>query len=140
MLTGKYTDAYLKETSKDAPKFSGEDLRIIASPLDFVGVNIYVTKSYVMASDDAPGYKEVPMNVSHPTMFSSWHTLSPEMLDWGPRLIQSLWQPKEIYITENGCAASDRMGPDGNVYDEDRVMYLRNGMAQLQRATPKGCL
>ena len=41
----------------------------------------------------------------------------------------------EIYITENGCAASDQIAADGKVYDSDRIMYLRNGMTHLQRAT-----
>ena len=30
------------------------------------------------------------------------------------------------------------MAPDGNVYDEDRVMYLRNLLAQLRCATAEG--
>jgi beta-glucosidase len=37
---GKYTDAYLARTGADAPKFTSEDLKIISSPLDFVGINI----------------------------------------------------------------------------------------------------
>src|SRR5690606_1664516 len=96
MLSGTYTDAYLKAAGADAPKFTDEDMRAIASPLDFVGVNIYVVKSYVVASDQAPGYRQVPMSVSHPKMFSSWHTFAPEVLYWGPRLVNSIWQPKEI--------------------------------------------
>jgi beta-glucosidase len=138
MQTGKYSDWYLKEAGKDAPRFTDEDLRIIASPLDFIGINVYIPRMYVMPSDQAPGYRQAPMNVSHPKMFSSWHTFSPEVLYWAPRLTHSIWKPKEIYITENGCAASDEVAPDGNVYDADRVMYLRNVMAQLQRATAEG--
>ena len=30
------------------------------------------------------------------------------------------------------------MTPDGKVYDSDRLMYLRNGMMHLQRATSEG--
>ncbi|MGK4422420.1 family 1 glycosylhydrolase, partial [Klebsiella pneumoniae] len=45
---------------------------------------------------------------------------------------------KDIYITENGTSAADRPGPDGVVYDIDRVMYLRNYLTQLQRATAEG--
>jgi beta-glucosidase len=30
------------------------------------------------------------------------------------------------------------MATDGNVYDSDLVMYLRNGLAQLQRASAEG--
>jgi beta-glucosidase len=138
MQTGKYLASYLAEAGADAPRFTDEEMRAIASPLDFLGINVYIPRAYVIATDEAPGYREVPMNVSHPKMFSSWHTFAPEVLYWAPRLTHSIWSPKEIYITENGCAASDSVAPDGNVYDADRVMYLRNGLAQLQRATAEG--
>ena len=138
MQTGKYADSYLKEAGADAPKFTDEDMRIIASPTDFLGINVYIPKMYVIASDDAPGYREMPMSVSHPKMGSPWHTFAPEVLYWAPRLTQALWNPKEIYITENGCATSDVMSADGQVYDTDRIMYLRAVMGQLQRATAEG--
>ena len=138
MQTGKYSDDYLKTAGSNAPRFTDEDMRAIGSPLDFIGVNIYIPKMHVEASAEAPGYKQVPTNVSHPKMFSPWHSFSPEVMYWGPRLLNSLWRPKEIYITENGCGASDQMAADGKVYDLDRVMYLRNVMAQLQRAISEG--
>ena len=72
MLEGKYSDQYLKSVGKDAPRFTEEDLRIIASPLDFVGINVYRPTMYVLASDDAPGRsREVVPDVSHPKMDSS---------------------------------------------------------------------
>jgi beta-glucosidase len=83
-------------------------------------------------------YREVPWNDSHPKMFSSWHRLAPESQYWSPRLLHSLWKPKEIYITENGCAASDVVAADGQVYESDRLMYLRNAMMWNQRATSEG--
>src|SRR5262249_39345526 len=72
MLEGKYTDAYLKEAGKDAPKFTDDDLKIIASPLDFVGINVYKPAFYALASDRAPGWHEIPFDKSHPKMFNSW--------------------------------------------------------------------
>ena len=36
------------------------------------------------AMDQASGYRELQMNVSHPKMFSSWHTLSPGGNELGP--------------------------------------------------------
>jgi beta-glucosidase len=45
MLEGKYTDAYLKNTGKDAPRFTDEDLKVIGSPLDFVGINVYALRA-----------------------------------------------------------------------------------------------
>lgn len=138
MHTGKYTDRYLETAGTDAPTFADADMQAIGPPLDFVGVNICLVKSYVTPSSEAPGYQVVRMSASHPKMLSSWHTFSPEVMYWGPRLVDAIWRPKEIYITENGCAATDTLSDDGNVYDEDRVMYLRNVMAQLQRATAEG--
>src|SRR5262249_34372602 len=138
MLEGKYTDAYLREAGKDAPKFTDDDLKIIASPLDFVGINVYKPTSYVLASDEAPGWREIPFAKSHPKMFNSWLTLGPEALYWAPKHVQSLWNAKEIFITENGCATDDVIADDGQIYDTDRIMFLRACLTELQRATADG--
>ncbi len=45
---------------------------------------------------------------------------------------------KDIYITENGCSATDVPAADGIVYDTDRIMFLRNYLTHLQRATAEG--
>jgi beta-glucosidase/6-phospho-beta-glucosidase/beta-galactosidase len=45
---------------------------------------------------------------------------------------------KEIYITENGCAGEDVLADDGEVYDTERLMFLRAYLTQLQRATSDG--
>ncbi len=138
MLSGRYSDEYLAWAGADAPRFTDADMRAIGSPLDFVGVNIYVLKKLILASDKASGWQELEMAVSHPKMGSPWHSLSPEVLYWGPRLLHEIWKPKAIYITENGCAAADVVAPDGRIYDTDRVMYLRAGMSSLQRAAAEG--
>ena len=113
MLEGKYTDAYLNKAGKDAPKFTPEDLKIISEPVDFVGINVYKPATYVLASDKAPGYREIPFSKSHPKMLSDWLTLGPEVLYWGPKLVQSLWKAQTIYITENGCADAAELAADG---------------------------
>jgi beta-glucosidase len=138
ILEGKYTDAYLKAAGKDAPKIEGEDLKIIASPVDFIGINIYRPWAYVVASEPAGGFRPISFNKSHPRMLSLWHLLGPEVMYWAPRLLQSVWGAREIYITENGCGASDEMSAKGNVDDSDRIMFLRNHLAHLQRATAEG--
>jgi beta-glucosidase len=132
---GKYTDAYL--AAANAPKFTPEDLKIISGPLDFVGINIY-TPTYVRADSSPLGFTVVSHPKSYPHMASSWLSIGPEALYWGPRHVAKIWNVKEIYITENGCSSSDVPAPDGIVYDSDRVMYLRNYLTQLQRATADG--
>src|SRR5262249_48015439 len=138
MLEGRYTDDYLARTGADAPTFTDDELNAIASPLDFVGINVYRPHAYVQPSDEAPGYRDIPFNASHPKMHSDWHIFSPEVLYWAPRLVQSLWGAKSIFVTENGCAALDVIADDGKVYDSDRVMFLRACLESLQRATSEG--
>jgi beta-glucosidase len=134
---GKYTDAYLANAGKDAPKFTDEDLKIISGKLDFVGINIY-TPTYVRADNSPIGFTPVPPPKSYPHMASWWLNIGPEALYWGPRHVAKIWNVKEIYITENGCSSSDIPAADGLVYDTDRVMYLRNYLTQLQRAVAEG--
>ena len=138
MLEGKYTDDYLAEAGGDSPTFTDEELKTIASPLDFVGINVYMPGWYVEPSDELPGYHEIPINASHPKMKSDWHVVDPEVMYWAPRQMQSIWGATSIFITENGCATSDVVAADGRVYDTDRVMFLRPYLTQLQRATSEG--
>ena len=138
MLEGRYTDAYLEAAGADAPRFTDDELRTIASPLDFAGINVYRPECYVLASDEPPGYRTVPISASHPKMHAGWHILDPEVMYWALRHVRSLWDPRSIFITENGCAADDVVADDGHVYDTDRVMFLRGFLGQLQRATAEG--
>ena len=69
---------------------------------------------------------------------SRWHTMGPEAMYWAPKFVQSLWNAKEIHITENGCATQDVIADDGQIYDTDRIMFLRTYLTQLQRATEDG--
>ena len=138
MLEGRYTDAFLSSAGADAPKFTPEDLKVIASPLDFVGINVYVPNRYVRAINAAAGYEFIPFSKSHPRMASFWHNIGPEALYWAPRHVANLWNVKDIYITENGCGAADEPAADGIVYDSDRIMFLRSYLTQLQRATSEG--
>lgn len=138
MLEGQYTDAYLASAGGSGPTFTDDELEVIASPLDFVGVNLYRPNIYVEPSDEPPGYREVPINGSHPKMHSAWHIVDPEVMYWGTRQLQSIWGAESIFITENGCAALDVVAEDGRIYDSDRVMFMRASLTQLQRATLEG--
>jgi beta-glucosidase len=137
IMEGKYTDAYLKRLGAAAPKFTPEELKLIGSPLDFVGLNIY-RPEFVRAADNGLGYAVVEDPKSYPHMYSSWLDVGPECMYWLPKLVADTWGVKELYITENGCSSDDQVAPDGHIYDSDRVMYLRNYLTQLQRAISDG--
>jgi beta-glucosidase len=138
MLEGQYTDAYLAAAGVDAPRFTTDELKTISTPVDIVGINVYEPNAYVRASDAAPGYATIPLPRSYPHMESRWLTFGPGTLYWAPRHVATLWNVKEIYITENGASSADEPAADGEVYDLDRVMFLRYYLGQLQRATAEG--
>jgi beta-glucosidase len=113
-------------------------LKIISSPIDFVGLNIYAPQFYIVAKDRKPGFDVLPFPKSFPHMESEWLRIGPETAYWVPRIVAKIWKTDAIYISENGTSSEDKMSADGNVYDLDRVMYLRNYLTQLQRATAEG--
>ena len=137
ILEGRYPDTFLAAAGADAPKISSDDLKIIATPLDFVGINVY-SPQYVHAIAATPGYAVVPFAPSHPRTASTWQHIGPEALYWAPRHLHKVWNVKEIFISENGCGTIDPPARDGVVYDTDRVMFLRSYLAALQRATAEG--
>jgi beta-glucosidase len=138
IMEGKYHEIYLREQGASAPKYTEEDLKIIGSPLDFIGSNVY-TPAYVRADDNAPGgFVRVKNPTSYPHMASPWLDIGPAALYWSPRHLNEIWGVKEIYITENGCSSADVLTPDGHVWDTDRVMFLRSYLVQLHRAVTEG--
>jgi beta-glucosidase len=138
VLEGKYTDGFLEYAGAAAPKFTAEELKIIASPNDFVGLNIYAPQFYIVASDKKPGWAVLPFPASFPHMNSEWLRIGPETIYWVPRLAAKIWNLDNIFISENGTSSEDKLTADGKVYDLDRIMYLRNYLTQLQRATAEG--
>jgi beta-glucosidase len=137
LQTGQYTDLYLKKLGADAPVFTAEELKVISSPMDFVGLNIYGA-SWVRPDDSEAGYAVVQNPQSYPHMYSDWLNITPEGLYWGPRLSHETWGIQKLYITENGASSSDTVAGDGQVYDTDRVMFLQSYLTQLQRAVSQG--
>ncbi len=137
IMEGQYMEQYLQKEGTAAPKFTPEDLKIISSPLDLVGINIY-NPTYIRADSGPAGYAVVPMPSSFPHMASPWLKIGPEGLYWGVRHLAQIWNVKDIYVTENGCSSADVVAPDGHVYDSDRVMFLRNYLINLHRAAAEG--
>lgn len=138
MLEGRYRDRFLAEAGRDAPRYTADDLAVISSPIDFLGLNVYKPDEYVVAADNARGFSLAPSPASFPHMDASWQRFDPAAIYWGPRHAAKLWGVKSIYISENGTAAADMPRADGRIDDLDRVMYLRNHLYQLQRATAEG--
>ncbi len=136
ILEGRYPEDRLAPEAHP-PKIEASDMAVISGPLDFLALNVYAP-TYVRAAPDRPrGYAVVPRPKSFPTMMMSWLMVGPEAGYWAVRLASEVWKPRDLYISENGCAANDAL-VDGQVNDTDRVMFLRNYIANLRRATAEG--
>lgn len=138
IFEGAYHPAYLEDCGRDAPTFTEAQMRAIATPLDFLGLNLY-TPYYVTADAGSKrGWRHIPCPPDHPRMHMPWLNLGPSVLYWGPRLASELWRPPAIYVTENGCANPDAPDPAGRVEDLARVMYLQQHLIHAHRATQEG--
>lgn len=138
IMEGKYHPAYLESQGPDAPVFTDEEMKVINTPLDFVGMNQYAP-TYIRHDANAPrGWAHVPCDESYPKMHMPWLNIGPAILYWTPRIISELWKVPELYITENGCANPDRPNEKNEILDTGRMMFLQNQLIHAQRATAEG--
>lgn len=109
------------------------DLEAIAVPLDFVGLDYYTR--IVVRSDEVPEEKNLPQTVlPDGERTDMWWEVYPEGLyELLGRLYFEYRFPK-LYVTENGAAYRDEIGPDGRVDDQPRVAFLKAHLKQLARA------
>jgi beta-glucosidase len=137
ILEGRYPQEYLDDMGADAPVITDEEMKVISSPMDFVGVNLY-SAIPVIADAAAPhGYRVVPWPESHPRVDADIN-VCPQSTYWLPRMLKEIWGVKAVYITENGAACKDKVTDAGTVEDIDRVMYLRQHFISAHRAVMEG--
>jgi beta-glucosidase len=131
---GRYPEDGLAFYGDQAPKYTDDEMRIIAQPLDYFGANIY-SGTFVKAGKN--GTPEiVPMPVGAPlTAFRWW--VAPECLYWGPKFFHERYG-KAIVISENGLSNQDWIHLDGKVHDPQRIDYLHRHLHQLKQAVDGG--
>lgn len=138
-LTGEYSSALLEQLKNDAPDIQEGDLKTIHQPLDFLGLNIY-TGTYIRAADNWQGCEWIDFPKNYPALNMPWLQIVPECLYWGIRHVsETLNRPDlALFITENGCAAQDELTSQGEVFDLDRILYLRQHLQSVHRAAIEG--
>jgi beta-glucosidase len=112
------------------------DLEEIATPIDFLGVNFY-QPAFARSGPDGPlGVEEVPWEGPRTAM--GW-TVDPTSLTELLLRLRRDYGDKPLVITENGASYDDPPA-NGNpvVEDPDRVAYLRDHIAAVERAVDAG--
>lgn len=139
IFLGYYPRMLMEWIGTHAPKVQPGDMQIINQPIDFLGVNYYVTES-VSYSHRGGLLRCGGQFISAP----GWGT---NELGWGvypaglTRLLLELKQAygnPVIYITENGCAHNESADENGYVEDWWRVDYLRAHLRAAHEAIQLG--
>lgn len=136
IMEGKYHEDFVKKAGADMVDYTDDELKIINSPIDFLALNIY---SATIAASINGKDKIIPLQEGHPKLNMPWLNFLPETLYWTTRFAQELWNPPCMYISENGCAAIDKVDyKDEEVYDTARILYLRQSLIALHNAISEG--
>ena len=130
LFKGTYPMEVLAELGADAPVVEAGDMAVIATPMDYLGVNYY---SRALSSAAGPvDAKDKP----YPKTDMGWE-IYPEGLY---ELLMTMHREYELpptYITENGGAFPDPT-TNGHVRDADRIDYLATHIAAVGRALAAG--
>jgi beta-glucosidase len=114
------------------------DMGVVAVPTDFIGLNYYSRHIYHANTPDND-----PQTVfSQPKTSEHWTEMDWEIYPDGLTNILGRvyfnYQPRKLYITENGASYSTPPDEKGNVPDEHRIHYLRTHFAAAHRAVQAG--
>ncbi|WP_030163549.1 GH1 family beta-glucosidase [Spirillospora albida] len=137
LLTGRYPD--LSALGGEKLDIRDEDLAIIASPIDFLGVNYYQPTGVTAPAEGNPLPFDLAELSGHPVTGMGWPIVPDAFLE----LLRSLKERygdrlPPLYITENGCSFPDEPGPDGAVDDASRIAYLDAHIAAMRTAVDEG--
>ncbi len=136
IFKGRYPEEVLALFGDHMPEGWQDDMAIIASPLDWTGVNYY-TRSVIAPDSSEPHLGFKCLRGDLPKTDMGWE-IEPEGLGFFLRRLANDYCPDlPIYITENGMANADRVG-DGAVPDGARIAYFERHLAEIAKVIDEG--
>jgi beta-glucosidase len=130
LLCAKYPAQAWATYEAKAPVIERDDLKTIAQPLDYLGINYYMRALY-----DGPRRAPKLPDAEYTEM--DWEVHAPGLYRLLTKL-QREYPAVPIYITENGAAFKDEVSAEGGVHDPRRVNYLREHLAACHQAINEG--
>ncbi|MBN1440836.1 MAG: beta-glucosidase [Anaerolineales bacterium] len=137
---GRYPELLATWSKSLLPPVQPGDLKQIARPIDFLGINHYSTVA-VGQSSRGGFLKTSHEEVSSPAMGKTavgWGIYPPGLTAVLENLRDRYGNPP-VYITENGAALADTPDSRGFVEDWGRVDFLRGYLRAVHRAVAAGC-
>ncbi|MGH3880205.1 MAG: GH1 family beta-glucosidase [Actinophytocola sp.] len=145
LFRGHYPADVLRATEAltDWSFVSEDDLAVISTPIDLLGINYY-TPTLVDAGPAEPGPTAWPgcsdirfVQPPGPKTAMGW-AIDAQGLRAVVHRVHEEYSPIPQMITENGAAFDDELGADGGVRDPERISYLRDHLAVVHEAIEAG--
>ncbi len=137
ILKGKYPDQLLELFSNIAEfQIEREDMEVINSPIDFLGVNNYSFNSVVYDANNLP-LQLTFADTGKAKTDTDWEIYPKGIYDLLLHLHQK-YNGIKIIITENGAAFKDEVDKGGKINDDERISYLNDYIAQIYQAIKDG--
>ncbi len=136
LLRGAYPQEHLDFYPEIAMPIQADDLAIIATPVDFLGVNYYEESRVTWDAAAVEQYREVDQEVERTAM--DWPVV-PEGV-----YRHLLWYKEHakgipLIITENGAAFQDILSADGAAcHDPRRIAYIREHLRMVEKSIHEG--
>ncbi|HSJ28082.1 MAG TPA: GH1 family beta-glucosidase [Acidimicrobiia bacterium] len=130
-----YPEDALRDYGWDLAVVWPGDLEVISEPIDFLGLNYYT--STVVADPDTPDSARDMRRVDPDEVTSMGWPVAPEGLTVQLVRLAEDYGYEEIYVTENGAAYPDTVGP-GGVDDQDRISFLQRHFDAASAAMQAG--
>ena len=130
LFKGRYPQAVLDELGADAPLIEAGDMAVIATPMDYLGVNYYSRN----VSCAGKPFDKATGGLALTEM--GWEIYPRGLTELLLTMHRDYTLPP-VYITENGGAFKDPV-IDGGVHDTDRTEYLQTHIAAVVEAMKQG--
>jgi len=118
------------------------DLAAISRPIDFLGVNFYEQHQVVADPEHVRGPSNVVRGArklsATPPITAGNVAIRPEALHSLLMRLHREWTKLPLWITENGIALHDYVGPDGRCHDPERIDYFAAHFRAAARAIADG--
>ncbi|MCA1335873.1 GH1 family beta-glucosidase [Pseudooceanicola marinus] len=136
MFKKEYPANVMKGFEPHMPEGWQDDFDVIASPLDWVGVNYYTRK--LIAPDDGPWPHHHEVEGPLPKTFMDWEIYPEGLYKFLKRTAEEYTGDLPLFVTENGMANADVIQPDGTVNDPERLDYVQKHLAMVKKAGDEG--
>ena len=135
LFRGVYPADIVEHYGADALPVETGDLKLIARPIDFLGVNNYTRQIVRDDPDGGPPARVYAEGAQHTE--KGWEVYPDGLYEVLMRLHRD-YAPRSLFVTENGAAFGDVRQHDGTVRDPERCAYLERHISAAIRAIDAG--